>query len=70
MRIGIEGRVLTPRIGGIGCYAIHLFGVLLSPSGPLGPNLAIIVFTAPQRVSFRKSAYDKEWSILPSGHHP
>jgi glycosyltransferase involved in cell wall biosynthesis len=48
MRIGLEGRVLTPRIGGIGRYAIHLTEALLSLSMRQGLDLEFVVFTAPQ----------------------
>jgi glycosyltransferase involved in cell wall biosynthesis len=48
MRIGFEGRVLTPRIGGIGRYAIHLLEALLSPSSRRCPELEFVIFTAPQ----------------------
>ena len=48
MRIGLEGRVLTPRIGGIGRYAIHLLEALLSLSSRQYPDLEFVIFTAPQ----------------------
>ena len=48
MRIGIEGRVLTPRIGGIGRYAIHLIEALLSLAAQQCPDLEFVIFTAPQ----------------------
>jgi glycosyltransferase involved in cell wall biosynthesis len=48
MRIGLEGRVLTSRIGGIGRYAIHLIEALLSLSTQQCPDLEFVIFTAPQ----------------------
>jgi len=48
VRIGVEGRVLTPRIGGIGRYAIHLIEALLSLSARQCPDLEFVIFTAPQ----------------------
>jgi glycosyltransferase involved in cell wall biosynthesis len=48
MRIGIEGRVLTPRIGGIGRYAIHLIEALSSLAVQRCPDLEFVIFTAPQ----------------------
>jgi glycosyltransferase involved in cell wall biosynthesis len=48
MRIGLEGKVLTPRIGGIGRYAMHLIEALLTLSGQTCPDLEFVIFTAPQ----------------------
>jgi glycosyltransferase involved in cell wall biosynthesis len=48
MRIGLEGRVLTPRIGGIGRYAIRLVEALLDLSAQEAPDLELVIFTAPQ----------------------
>jgi glycosyltransferase involved in cell wall biosynthesis len=48
MRIGFEGRVLTPRIGGIGRYAMHLIEALLSQSVQQRADLELVIFTAPQ----------------------
>jgi glycosyltransferase involved in cell wall biosynthesis len=48
MRIGLEGRVLTPHIGGIGRYAIHLIDALLALSIQQYPDLEFVIFTAPQ----------------------
>jgi glycosyltransferase involved in cell wall biosynthesis len=48
MRIGLEGRVLTPRIGGIGRYAIHLIEALLTHSALQRADLELVIFTAPQ----------------------
>jgi glycosyltransferase involved in cell wall biosynthesis len=48
MRIGLEGRVLTPHIGGIGRYAIHLIDALLALSIHQYPDLEFVIFTAPQ----------------------
>jgi glycosyltransferase involved in cell wall biosynthesis len=48
MRIGIEGKVLTPRIGGIGRYAIQLIDALLALSSPQDDDLELVIFTAPQ----------------------
>ena len=48
MRIGIEGKVLTPKIGGIGRYAINLVKALLSVSAEERPEMEFVIFTAPQ----------------------
>jgi len=48
MRIGIEGKVLTPRIGGIGRYAIQLIDALLALSSQRDHDLEFVIFTAPQ----------------------
>jgi glycosyltransferase involved in cell wall biosynthesis len=48
MRIGIEGRVLTRNIGGIGRYAMHLIEALLSLAAQRCPDLEFVIFTAPQ----------------------
>jgi glycosyltransferase involved in cell wall biosynthesis len=48
MRIGVEGRVLTPHIGGIGRYATHLLEALLPLSAQQCPDLEFVIFTAPQ----------------------
>lgn len=48
MRIGIEGKVLTPRIGGIGRYAVNLVRAMLKLSGEEHPDLEFVIFTAPQ----------------------
>jgi glycosyltransferase involved in cell wall biosynthesis len=48
MRIGIEGKVLTPRIGGIGRYAINLIEALLTLSALKRADLELVIFTAPQ----------------------
>src|ERR687895_2124965 len=48
MRVGLEGRVLTPRIGGIGRYAIRLVEALLALSVQESPDLELVIFTAPQ----------------------
>jgi len=48
MRIGIEGKVLTPKIGGIGRYAINLVKALLSISAEEYPDMEFVIFTAPQ----------------------
>jgi glycosyltransferase involved in cell wall biosynthesis len=48
MRIGLEGRVLTRRIGGIGRYAIHLIEALLALTPQRCPDLEFVIFTAPQ----------------------
>jgi glycosyltransferase involved in cell wall biosynthesis len=48
MRIGFEGKVLTPRIGGIGRYAINLIEALLALSDLQGAGLELVIFTAPQ----------------------
>jgi glycosyltransferase involved in cell wall biosynthesis len=48
MRIGFEGRVMTPRIGGIGRYAMQLIDALLSLSAQECADLEFVIFTAPQ----------------------
>jgi glycosyltransferase involved in cell wall biosynthesis len=48
MRIGLEGKVLTRRIGGIGRYAINLLEALLPLSSQRYPDLEFVIFTAPQ----------------------
>jgi len=48
MRIGIEGKVLTPRIGGIGRYAIQLIDALLALTSQQDHDLEFVIFTAPQ----------------------
>jgi len=48
MRIGIEGKVLTPRIGGIGRYAIQLLDALLALSSQHHHDPEFVIFTAPQ----------------------
>jgi glycosyltransferase involved in cell wall biosynthesis len=48
MRIGLEGKVLTPRIGGIGRYAVHLTEALLTLASRRCPDLEFVIFTAPQ----------------------
>jgi glycosyltransferase involved in cell wall biosynthesis len=48
MRVGVEGRVLTPRIGGIGRYAIKLVEGLLALRARECPELELVIFTAPQ----------------------
>lgn len=48
MRIGIEGKALTPKIGGIGRYAINLVKALLSISAEERPEMEFVIFTAPQ----------------------
>jgi glycosyltransferase involved in cell wall biosynthesis len=48
MRIGIDGKVLTPRIGGIGRYAIQLIDALLALTSQQDHDLEFVIFTAPQ----------------------
>ena len=48
MRVGLEGKVLTPKIGGIGRYAINLVKALLSISAQEYPDMEFVIFTAPQ----------------------
>jgi glycosyltransferase involved in cell wall biosynthesis len=48
MRVGLEGRVLSPRIGGIGRYAIRLVEALVALSVQESPDLELVIFTAPQ----------------------
>ena len=48
MRIGIEGKVLTSRAGGIGRYAMHLVQALLTTSTTRGLAVEFILFTGPQ----------------------
>jgi len=48
VRIGIEGKVLTRKIGGIGRYAISLIRTLLLISAEEYPDMEFVIFTAPQ----------------------
>jgi glycosyltransferase involved in cell wall biosynthesis len=48
MRIGLEGKVLTPRIGGIGRYAMHLTEAMLALAAQRWSDLEFVIFTAPQ----------------------
>jgi glycosyltransferase involved in cell wall biosynthesis len=48
MRIGIEGKVLTRQIGGIGRYAINLLNALVAIGSTERPDLEFVIFTAPQ----------------------
>jgi len=48
MRVGLDGRVLTPRIGGIGRYAIRLIEAYAALKATEYPELELVVFTAPQ----------------------
>src|SRR5687767_756539 len=48
MRVGLDGRVLTPRIGGIGRYAIRLIEAYTALKATEYPDLDLVVFTAPQ----------------------
>ena len=48
MRVGVEGRVLTPHIGGIGRYAISLVEALLALSTQEAQDLELVIFSAPQ----------------------
>ena len=48
LRIGIEGKVLTSRAGGIGRYAMHLVQALLTASTPRGLGVEFSLFTSPQ----------------------
>jgi glycosyltransferase involved in cell wall biosynthesis len=48
MRIGIEGKVLTRHIGGIGRYAINLLQSMLTIAATERPNLEFVIFSAPQ----------------------
>lgn len=48
MRVGMDGKVLSRKIGGIGRYAINLIEALLALSGQECPDLELVIFTAPQ----------------------
>lgn len=48
MRIGLDGKVLTLRAGGIGRYAINLTRALLAEAAARRPDLEFVVFTGPQ----------------------
>lgn len=48
MRIGIEGKVLAPNIGGIGRYAVNLVRGLLKLSVEEYHDVEFVIFTAPQ----------------------
>jgi glycosyltransferase involved in cell wall biosynthesis len=48
MRVGIEGKALTRRIGGIGRCAINLLQALQACMTAECPDMELVVFTAPQ----------------------
>jgi glycosyltransferase involved in cell wall biosynthesis len=48
MRIGIEGKVLTRQIGGIGRCAINLLDALVAIASTERSDLEFVIFTAPQ----------------------
>lgn len=48
MRVGLEGKVLTPEIGGIGRYAVNLVKALISISAREQLDVEFVIFTAPQ----------------------
>jgi glycosyltransferase involved in cell wall biosynthesis len=48
MRIGIEGKVLTRKIGGIGRCAINLLDALVAIASTERPDIEFVIFTAPQ----------------------
>ncbi len=48
VRIGLDGKVLTLRAGGIGRYAINLTRALLAEAAARRPDLEFVVFTGPQ----------------------
>ena len=48
MRIGLDGKVLTLRAGGIGRYAINLTRAMLGQAAACRHDLEFIVFTGPQ----------------------
>ena len=48
MRIGLDGKLLTLRAGGIGRYAINLTRAMLAEAAARHPDLEFIIFTGPQ----------------------
>ena len=48
MRIGLDGKVLTLRAGGIGRYAINLTRAMLAEASARRPDLEFVIFTGPQ----------------------
>ena len=48
MRIGLDGKVLTLRAGGIGRYAINLTRAMLAEAAARRPELEFVIFTGPQ----------------------
>lgn len=48
VRIGLDGKLLTLRAGGIGRYAINLTRAMLAEAAARQPELEFVVFTAPQ----------------------
>ena len=48
MRIGLDGKVLTLRAGGIGRYAINLTRAMLAEAAARRPDLEFVIFTGPQ----------------------
>ena len=48
MRIGLDGKVLTLRAGGIGRYSINLTRALLAAAAEHRPDLEFVIFTGPR----------------------
>lgn len=48
MRIGLDGKVLTLRAGGIGRYAINLTRAMLAEAAARRPDVEFVIFTGPQ----------------------
>ena len=48
VRIGLDGKLLSLRAGGIGRYAINLTRAMLAAAPARHPDLEFIIFTAPQ----------------------
>ena len=48
MRIGLDGKVLTLRAGGIGRYAINLTRAMLAEAAARRSDLEFVIFTGPQ----------------------
>ena len=48
VRIGLDGKVLTLRAGGIGRYAINLTRAMLAEAAARRPDLEFVIFTGPQ----------------------
>ena len=48
MRIGLDGKLLSLRAGGIGRYAINLTRAMLAEAAARRPDLEFVIFTAPQ----------------------
>ena len=48
MRIGLDGKILSLRVGGTGRYAINLTREILDEAAASRPDLDFVVFTGPR----------------------